>query len=96
MWRARFERESLPERARLFEVALPALLDGDANGGSSSTTASECEELAGVGLAFYAQVFALEVRVLHLARPSAYSLHTYPPHHLPYTRCCRPPCRGTR
>jgi len=64
VWRARFEREGLLEKAGVFEVALPAVAGGEDGGGSSSSAAaaSERDELAGVGLAFYAQVFALEVR----------------------------------
>ena len=66
MWRARFEREGLAERARLFEVALPAVQRGGAGsggggGGGRSSTATKEDELAGVGLAFYKQVFALKV-----------------------------------
>ena len=77
VWRARFEREGLVERARLFEVALPLvpLVQGGAaaggSGGNSTTTASERDELAGVGLAFYAQVFALEVRATTFAACAA-------------------------
>ena len=64
VWRARFEREGLVEKARVFEVALPPVEGGEGGGGGSSSSAaaaSERDELAGVGLAFYAQVFALEV-----------------------------------
>ena len=76
VWRARFEREGLVDKARLFEVALPVAVQAAAagggsggGGGSSSSAAAESEgELAGVGLAFYAQVFALKVRVASLAR----------------------------
>ena len=71
VWRARFEREGLVDKARLFEVALPAVEDGEGGGSSSSSSnsaaASERDELAGVGLAFYAQVFALEVRGYYAA-----------------------------
>ena len=67
VWRARFEREGLLEKAGVFEVALPAVEGGEGGGGSSSSSSSaaaaaERDELAGVGLAFYARVFALEVR----------------------------------
>ena len=81
VWRARFEREGLLEKARLFEVALPAAEGGEGGeggGGSSSSAAaaSERDELAGVGLAFYARVFALEVRgttqVVRPGRPSVF------------------------
>jgi len=76
VWRARFEREGLLEKARVFEVALPAAeaAEGGEGGGSSSATSaasSERDELAGVGLAFYAQIFALKVRgTTQLARLS--------------------------
>ena len=75
VWRARFEREGLLEKAGMFEVALPAVEAGEGGGGSSSSSssaaaASERDELAGVGLAFYARVFALEVRgTTQVARP---------------------------
>ena len=74
VWRARFEREGLVDKACAFEVALPAAVQGDAaacgggGGGSISAAAESEDELAGVGLAFYAQVFALKVRVASLAR----------------------------
>ena len=63
VWRARFEREGLLEKAGVFEVALPAVAGGEGGGGSGSSTAaaSERDELAGVGLEFYVQVFALKV-----------------------------------
>ena len=70
VWRARFEREGLVDKARAFEVALPAVSDGGAAGGgggggsssrSSSAAAEQEDELIGVGLAFYVQVFALKV-----------------------------------
>ena len=76
VWRARFEREGLLEKAGVFEVALPAVAGGkggEGGAGSSSSAAaavSERDELAGVGLAFYARVFALEVRgTMQVARP---------------------------
>ena len=69
VWRARFERDGLADKACLFEVAVPAVsaAEGGAGGGgggrgsSSGGGAAERDELAGVGLAFYAQVFALKV-----------------------------------
>ena len=66
VWRARFEREGLAQKARLFEVALPVAVKGTGaagGGGSSSSAAAEEAEdaLAGVGLEFYVQVFALKV-----------------------------------
>ena len=103
VWRARFERESLVEKARAFQVALPPVpVQGGAaeggGGGNSTTTAPERDELAGVGLAFYAQVFALEVRgegynvgsLRGHARASR--APTYPSHH----RSRPPPRRDTR
>ena len=98
MWRARFEREGLLEKAGVFEVALPAVEGGGGGGSSSTATAgSERDELAGVGLAFYAQVFALEVSpkvILRSLRGQARAslALTYPSHH----RACPPPRRGTR
>jgi hypothetical protein len=72
VWRARFEREGLAEKARLFDVALPVVGQGGGavagGGGSSSSAGAEEDEdtLAGVGLAFYMQVFALKVpKCLH-------------------------------
>ena len=55
VWRARFKRENLLDKARAFEVALPAVPNGE--GGA----AAERDEAAGVGLAFYARIFALKV-----------------------------------
>ena len=72
VWRARFEREGLLEKAGVFEVALPAVEGGEGGGGSSIAAAatSERDGLAGVGLAFYVRVFALEVRgTTQVARP---------------------------
>jgi len=64
VWRARFEREGLLEKVDVFEVALPVVEGGEGGGSSRSaaTAASERDELAGVGLAFYVRVLALEVR----------------------------------
>jgi hypothetical protein len=56
VWRARFERENLVEKARLFEVALPA----SPSRGVAAAAALQ-GEAAGVGLAFYARVFLLKV-----------------------------------
>ena len=49
VWRAKLEREGMEEKAGVFEVALP------------SVAAEEEDEAAGVGLAFYVQVFVLKV-----------------------------------
>ena len=112
VWRARFEREGLVDTARAFEVALPAAVQGGAGGGvggggggddgSSSSAAAESEdELAGVGLAFYAQVFALKVRRASLGRHltelvgGGCWLLACPSHHRSHPP--RPPlCRGIR
>ena len=58
VWRVKFEREGMEEKARVFEVALPGAAGGE--GGSSVGAAAEEDTAAGVGLAFYAQVFALK------------------------------------
>jgi hypothetical protein len=60
LWRARFEREGMMEKARLFEVALPAV---EGSSSSSGAAAAEHDEWARVGLTFYVQVFLLKVRV---------------------------------
>jgi len=100
VWRAKFEREGLVEKARVFEVALPAVEGGEGGGGNSSSAAaaSERDGLAGVGLAFYAQVFALEVRGYYAGCASG------PAERFPLSiciclttaraRCCRPLCQG--
>ena len=63
VWRARFRREKLLEKARAFEVALPAVPGGQGGAAASAAAAATAtqDELAGVGLAFYARIFALEV-----------------------------------
>ena len=66
VWRARFRREKLVEKARLFEVALPAVPVRGGQGGGEAAAASAAaalvkDEAAGVGLAFYARIFALKV-----------------------------------
>ena len=60
VWRARFRREKLLEKARLFEVALPPVPGGQ-GGAAAATAAVVRDELAGVGLAFYARIFTLKV-----------------------------------
>ena len=96
VWRARFEREGLVEKARVFEVALPLvpLVQGGGAAGGGGGIAAERDELAGVGLAFYAQVFALEVRLYYAACAAkrATRAPTYPSHH----RACPPPRRPRR
>ena len=59
VWRVKARREGMVEKAGVFEVALPVVADGAA---AAVEEEEEDEELAGVGLAFYAQVFVLKVR----------------------------------
>ena len=61
VWRAKFKREGMEEKAGVFEVALPAAPGGEGGGSSSAGAAEEEDEAAGVGLAFYAAVFVLKV-----------------------------------
>ena len=60
VWRAKFRREKLLEKARLFEVALPAAPRGQ-GGAPAAAEVVVKDEAAGVGLAFYARIFALKV-----------------------------------
>ena len=59
VWRVKFKREGMVGKARLFEVALPAV--GGSVGSSSSSAAAEHDEAIRADLALYAQVFALKV-----------------------------------
>ena len=64
VWRAKFRREKLLEKARLFEVALPAVPGGQGGAAAAASAAAATvvlDEAAGVGLAFYARVFTLKV-----------------------------------
>ena len=61
VWRAKFRREKLLEKARRFEVALPPVAVRGGQGGAAAAAALVKDEAAGVGLAFYARVFALKV-----------------------------------
>ena len=61
MWRAKFRREKLLEKARRFEVALPPVAVRGGQGGAAAAAALVKDEAAGVGLAFYARIFALKV-----------------------------------
>ena len=67
VWRAKFRREKLLEKARVFEVALPPVPDGQGGAAAAAAAATAAatavvkDEAAGVGLAFYARVFALKV-----------------------------------
>ena len=91
VWRAKFRREKLLEKARLFEVALPAV--PSAQGGAAAAAAAAAvvkDEAAGVGLAFYARIFALKVQaeviiVLRSSRAAVRSCLTSAP------RTRRPP-----
>ena len=75
VWRPKAVREGMVEKAGVFEVALPAAAargSGGAGASSSSaattaTTATKEDELAGVGLAFYAQVYVLKVPIASTA-----------------------------
>ena len=61
VWRARFRREKLVEKARLFEVALPPVPVRGGQGGAAAAAAAAAlvkDEAAGVGLAFYALLFS--------------------------------------
>ena len=58
VWRVKVRREGMVEKAGVFEVALPAVASSSS---SAAAEEEEDEELAGVGLAFYAQVFVLKV-----------------------------------
>ena len=64
------------EKAGAFEVALPgAAADGSGGDGDTSSTSSssattkkkrkEEDDLAGVGLAFYSQIYVLKVPIAH-------------------------------
>ena len=56
VWRVKARREGMVEKAGVFEVALPVVEDGAADADDE-----EDKELAGVGLAFYEQIFVLKV-----------------------------------
>ena len=56
VWRVKARREGMVEKAGVFEVALPVVADG-----AAAADEEEDKELAGVGLAFYAEVFVLKV-----------------------------------
>ena len=67
VWRAKAVREGIVEKAGVFEVPLPAAAAaaaaaGDSGGGASSGDGpASKDKLAGVGLAFYAQIYVLQV-----------------------------------
>ena len=104
VWRAKFRREKLLEKARLFEVALPPV-PGRQAGAAAAAAVVEEDDAAGVGLAFYARVFALKVAQQlgsgaprgasnRVARVSHH--HRTTPSHFPPPPPPPPLCRGTR
>ena len=104
VWRAKFRREKMLEKARLFEVALPPVpgAKGGAASAAAATTAAAAalvvkDEAAGVGLAFYAQISTLKVAqiVVVLRSVRAAFLRTYLTS-ASRTRHPSPLCRGTR
>ena len=71
VWRPKAVREGMVEKAGVFEVALPAAAAAGGGGGSNSSSAesgAKKDELAGVGLAFYSQIYVLKVPIARLAR----------------------------
>ena len=112
VWRPKAVREGMVEKAGVFEVALPAAAAAAGDGGSSSsggsaaaTTAAKKDELAGVGLSFYSQIYVLKVMDrarLALAPHRADHHHRSPrsrrlrTHHHPSASRSRPLGRGTR
>ena len=78
------------EKAGVFEVALPAAAAAAAverGGGASSSSSSSStatsdpkkDELAGVGLSFYEQIYALKVPIAELARFHRFDYQPRPP-----------------
>ena len=63
VWRPKAVREGMVEKAGVFEVALPAAAAAAAATAAAAAIAKVVEEdkLAGVGLAFYSQIYALKV-----------------------------------
>ena len=102
VWRAKFRREKLLEKARLFEVALPPVPGGQGRGGGGSAAAAAAlvkDEAAGVGLAFYARIFALKVGQFVVVLRSSRAAHRRASVCPTSASCNRPPpplCRGTR
>ena len=76
VWRPKAVREGMVEKAGVFEVALPAAAaagsggggSGSSSSGSAGATAAKKDELAGVGLSFYSQIYVLKVPIAQLAR----------------------------
>ena len=88
VWRAKAVREGMIEKAGVFEVPLPAAAAAAAaatsgEGGSSSGSASAAsnDKLAGVGLAFYAQIYVLQVDGHKPDVTSSPLATTHPRHH---------------
>ena len=113
VWRPKAVREGMVEKAGVFEVALPAAAAAAAGSGSggagsstssTTTTGAKKDELAGVGLSFYSQIYVLQVPTLQLhglhfrstalttaaSRPRSHHINAH--HHRSY----RPLGRGTR
>ena len=77
VWRPKAVREGVVEKAGVFEVALPAAAaaaaaattaaaaTGGEGGSSSAASGAKKDELAGVGLAFYSQIYVLKVPTNH-------------------------------
>ena len=110
MWRAKFRREKLVEKARLFEVALPpvpvrgrqgqgaaAACAAAAAAATASAAALAKDEAAGVGLAFYARIFALKVAHVVVVRCSSRAAARACVSHRRLSHSPPPSlCRGTR
>ena len=71
VWRPKAVREGMVEKAGVFEVALPAAAAAAASaasgegGSSSAASGAKKDELAGVGLSFYSQIYVLKVPTVH-------------------------------
>ena len=74
VWRPKAVREGMVEKAGVFEVALPAAAaaaaaaaagGGEDGAGSSAASGAKKDELAGVGLSFYSQIYVLKVPTNH-------------------------------
>ena len=111
VWRPKAVREGMVEKAGVFEVALPAAAAAAvaaaaaAGGGSSSAAtmaAAKKDELAGVGLSFYSQIYVLKVATVHGLRSRSTALTTAAArpcsHHIRahHRRSYHPLGRGTR
>ena len=82
VWRAKAVREGIVEKAGVFEVPLPAAAaSGGGAGGGGSSSAAPRDKLAGVGLAFYAQIYVLQVDGHKPDVTSSPLATTHPRHH---------------